>query len=219
MKKDMKRYYQEHKEELKAKSSLLTNGLGERKSVIMKQNIQRESNFTCQRCGKVAYNQQLHTHHVIPTSILGKRLDEPDNLICLCNTCHQRIHYLIKGITSIEVINTITEQFLNRELLSPGDKRDNYNGVVAGYRPFIRGVQEEIRELIAKKKRISKAIKEVDADRKNQKYIEHWRTLGAKLHDYRLEYEEAKTDLQEMKETLKDLRCQKADDCKLWRTW
>lgn len=219
MKKDMKRYYQEHKEELKANSSLITNGLGERKSVIMKQNIQRESNFTCQRCGKVAYNQQLHTHHVIPTSILGKRLDEPDNLICLCNTCHQRIHYLIKGITDIGVINTITKQFLNKELLSPGDKRDIYNSIVANYKPYIREAQEEIRELIAKKKRISKAIKEVDADRKNQKYIEHWRTLGAKLHDYRLEYKEAKADLEAMKKTLEELRRNKADACKPWRTW
>lgn len=219
MMKDKKCYYQEHKEELKAKTSLITNGPGEKKSVVMKQNIQRESNFTCQRCGKVAHNQQLHTHHVIPTNILGKRLDEPDNLICLCNTCHQRIHYLIKDVTDITVINTLTEQFLNKELLSPGDKVDIYNSIVAAYKPCIRGVQEEIKELIAKKKRISKVIKEVDADRKNQRYIEHWRTLGAKLHDYRLEYKEAKEDLKEMKKTLEELRCNKAEACKPWRFW
>ncbi|NNV07137.1 HNH endonuclease [Geobacillus sp. MMMUD3] len=56
----------------------------------------KRDNFACQRCGMTrrehyeAFNQDLHTHHIVPRSWGGSNY--MDNLITLCRNCHVEIH-------------------------------------------------------------------------------------------------------------------------------
>jgi hypothetical protein len=47
-------------------------------------------NYTCQHCKGKSKDPKLHCHHVIFRSKNGT--DTPENLICLCNTCHDALH-------------------------------------------------------------------------------------------------------------------------------
>jgi hypothetical protein len=47
-------------------------------------------NYTCQQCKGKSKDPKLHCHHVIFRSKNGT--DTPENLICLCNTCHDALH-------------------------------------------------------------------------------------------------------------------------------
>ena len=47
-------------------------------------------NYTCQHCKGKSKDPKLHCHHIIFRSKNGT--DTPDNLICLCNTCHDALH-------------------------------------------------------------------------------------------------------------------------------
>ena len=46
--------------------------------------------YTCQYCKGKTKDPKLHCHHVIFRSQRGT--DSPENLICLCNTCHDALH-------------------------------------------------------------------------------------------------------------------------------
>ena len=50
-------------------------------------------NFTCKECG-IRMKNGLHVHHVIPRRLGGS--DNEDNLIILCNRCHQKHHKVNK---------------------------------------------------------------------------------------------------------------------------
>ena len=47
-------------------------------------------NYTCQHCKGKSKDPKLHCHHIIFRSQKGT--DSPENLICLCNTCHDNLH-------------------------------------------------------------------------------------------------------------------------------
>jgi hypothetical protein len=47
-------------------------------------------NYTCQHCKGKSKDPKLHCHHVIFRSNNGT--DTPENLITLCNTCHDNLH-------------------------------------------------------------------------------------------------------------------------------
>ncbi|RPJ78021.1 MAG: HNH endonuclease [Alphaproteobacteria bacterium] len=46
--------------------------------------------YTCQHCKGKTKDPKLHCHHVIFRS--QRDTDSPENLICLCNTCHEALH-------------------------------------------------------------------------------------------------------------------------------
>jgi len=50
--------------------------------------VKRRSNFRCSLCGE---NTNLNTHHTT-YKILGKELEHMDDLVCVCFTCHSKIH-------------------------------------------------------------------------------------------------------------------------------
>lgn len=52
-------------------------------------NVTMRDNFTCQICGARA-NVQLH--HIIYKSEDRNKINEPNNLICLCYKCHELVH-------------------------------------------------------------------------------------------------------------------------------
>lgn len=47
-------------------------------------------NYTCQHCKGKSKDHKLHCHHIIFRS--NKGTDTPENLITLCNTCHDVLH-------------------------------------------------------------------------------------------------------------------------------
>ena len=47
-------------------------------------------NYTCQHCKGKSKDSKLHVHHIIFRSQAGS--DNVDNLICLCKTCHDKLH-------------------------------------------------------------------------------------------------------------------------------
>ena len=46
--------------------------------------------YTCQHCRGMSKDPKLHCHHIVFRSEKGT--DTPNNLICLCNTCHDALH-------------------------------------------------------------------------------------------------------------------------------
>lgn len=63
----------------------------------------KNANYTCEVCGtKITFSrkkggaQYMEAHHLIPMSKQGlymNSIDHTANLICLCPTCHKKIHY------------------------------------------------------------------------------------------------------------------------------
>jgi len=55
--------------------------------------IRKLYNFTCASCKKTEEDcsrSEFHTHHIIPLSEGGDNAFE--NLVCLCEKCHKKIH-------------------------------------------------------------------------------------------------------------------------------
>ena len=52
--------------------------------------VKSRDNYTCQYCKGKSKDKILHVHHIIPRSNQGS--DRPNNLICLCETCHNKVH-------------------------------------------------------------------------------------------------------------------------------
>lgn len=52
--------------------------------------VHKKFNFTCQRCG--SRGGQLQAHHLIPVFANHDLAYEFDNLVSLCQTCHEHIH-------------------------------------------------------------------------------------------------------------------------------
>lgn len=81
--------------------------------------IQRE-NFTCELCGtKHTFvdrdnNEYFEGHHLIMYNVTVQRrfkycLDHPSNIICLCPTCHRKIHHSSKKDTSEMLVKLFTK--------------------------------------------------------------------------------------------------------------
>ena len=59
--------------------------------------IKERDKYTCQICGEYLYGREAHAHHLIPQwmnkfSYKTNFKYDTKNGICLCNTCHKRIH-------------------------------------------------------------------------------------------------------------------------------
>lgn len=46
--------------------------------------------YTCQLCGDK--DKEFHCHHIIPVSIAPDKIEDPTNLITLCQSCHNKAH-------------------------------------------------------------------------------------------------------------------------------
>lgn len=60
-------------------------GFANTKAYILDRN-----NYTCQHCKGESKDSRLHVHHIIFRSQGGS--DDPENLITLCKTCHDKLH-------------------------------------------------------------------------------------------------------------------------------
>lgn len=49
----------------------------------------RRDRYTCQRCGKVRGDGQIHASHIIPVAKGSLLSADPDNIIALCAGCHK----------------------------------------------------------------------------------------------------------------------------------
>jgi len=56
----------------------------------VKQYVLARASYMCQHCKGKSKNKKLHVHHIIFRSKGGT--DEPDNLISLCEICHDKTH-------------------------------------------------------------------------------------------------------------------------------
>jgi 5-methylcytosine-specific restriction endonuclease McrA len=62
-------------------------GLSREEWRLLRKVVYERDGYTCQRCDKQSRSGQgISPHHIIPRSENG--LDHPDNLITLCNGCH-----------------------------------------------------------------------------------------------------------------------------------
>ena len=82
-----KEYYEKNKEKIlkKIKEKGYNNNQVEAKEA--KDLCKELANYTCQICG--AKNGPMHAHHIIP---LPEGTNDQKNLICLCVSCHQKVH-------------------------------------------------------------------------------------------------------------------------------
>ncbi len=113
---DRKEYYENNKELIKARDKRYAKtaaGIKVRKSAItkyydtkpekkeeygvrhfitfvIKPKILFRDEYTCQLCGDKDGN--FHCHHIIPVSIAPDKIEDPTNLITLCQSCHSKAH-------------------------------------------------------------------------------------------------------------------------------
>jgi len=59
----------------------------------VKREVKLRDKHKCVKCGK-DFDLEIHhlRYYVNGQSIVGKELDHLDCLICVCETCHQKIH-------------------------------------------------------------------------------------------------------------------------------
>lgn len=85
---DNKEYYQLNKEKIKARTKINSGSVGVQPYRARAKKLCRQlANYTCQICG----GEGIDAHHLIPVEQGGS--DEQDNLICVCRSCHQKIHH------------------------------------------------------------------------------------------------------------------------------
>lgn len=56
---------------------------------LLKQNVMLRDKYLCQNCG---VNRGLCVHHIIPVSEDANLSLEKDNMVTLCNKCHNLVH-------------------------------------------------------------------------------------------------------------------------------
>ena len=97
-----KNYYQKNKEKIKQRSAINCGGVKVQYARrLAKEECRKKANYICQVCGK----EGIDAHHLIPVEQGGT--DEQSNLICLCRSCHQKIH---KGSLVINSNGEILEE-------------------------------------------------------------------------------------------------------------
>lgn len=61
-----------------------------------RRNARKRDNYTCQRCGthEIDYGMELSVHHIIPFVLFDNCMEanELNNLMCVCEPCHRKIH-------------------------------------------------------------------------------------------------------------------------------
>lgn len=80
-------YYLNNREKIRARTKVNSGSKGVQGNRLKaKSECRRLANYTCQLC----HGEGLDAHHIIPVEEGGS--DEQENLICLCRSCHQKVH-------------------------------------------------------------------------------------------------------------------------------
>lgn len=59
-------------------------------TVNAKTNVKKRDNEYCICCGE--NKKQIQVHHINPVSIYPRLADEEWNMVCLCQSCHDKYH-------------------------------------------------------------------------------------------------------------------------------
>lgn len=205
----MKNYYQDHKEEWKLRAKAISGGVGEAYLLLNKREVKAAANYTCTHCKKVYRDNRLGVHHVIPFELLDGRNDEKDNLLVLCNGCHQALHHLIKDKDIDEVLR-ITDGYLRHEILSVKEQKEAKIAFVKERQLKIKN----LRVLLQQKKVERKAAwDELYAAKQLRKQshdnIASYRAATAKVQEKQDVVNKLKSECDKMSEELKQLLAEK----------
>ena len=102
MSRSIKNLYPEQYEEFKKSEKYKTIIKDQTIANEAKLKCKAEANYTCAICGA---KNNLDAHHILPVDDGGEHTQE--NLICLCRSCHERVHnkiYKINPDKSFEII-------------------------------------------------------------------------------------------------------------------
>ena len=119
-----KNYYQLNKEKIKVRTKINCGGKGVQGDRVKAKKLCRQlANYTCQICG----NEGLDAHHLIPVEKGGS--DDQSNLICVCRSCHQKIHHgTLKLIDGEWVYLVVPSKYVrNDEFVERRDYRKELN--------------------------------------------------------------------------------------------
>ena len=78
-----------------------TTGIGLIKKPAREYFCEKHS-FTCQKCGSVGDNSDLHVHHITPLCLGGENIE--DNLTVLCADCHRKEHAILNRSPLLRVV-------------------------------------------------------------------------------------------------------------------
>ena len=67
-----------------------------KKAYMWTESVYKRDNYTCQHCNKSKC--RLNAHHIKPASKYKKLRYELSNGICLCDECHNKLHYGVAGV-------------------------------------------------------------------------------------------------------------------------
>lgn len=103
-------YYLKHREKLKKRAKEIKRGNSNKNMTenSFQKTLKTRTVGKCEKCGKT---EHLHGHHIIPIGVEGST-DTQDNLSCLCNSCHQKLHHRIKGCTVADEYVTEFNNFM-----------------------------------------------------------------------------------------------------------
>ncbi|MDD5322835.1 MAG: exonuclease domain-containing protein [Methylococcales bacterium] len=73
---------------------MILNRPDEDKYERLRDHIKSQDGHACVICHKTSFDSELHVHHIIPLSLYGT--NQPQNLVTLCYSCHNKQHPTIK---------------------------------------------------------------------------------------------------------------------------
>jgi hypothetical protein len=84
-----------------------------------KKEIYERDDHCCQRCGSEEHPYNLQTHHITPKAAGGG--DDTENLVTLCETCHERLHRYNtlmsdvpdRGLTAFTLPSTLLNDYVS----------------------------------------------------------------------------------------------------------
>lgn len=109
-----------------------------------KADYQRTEPAKCNGCGNLRIF--FHDHHIVPKSVGG--LDEPSNIITICEECHAKVHQ--------------RSQVNLSSLIKAGLEKAKSEGKRIGAPPMAESLKEDVRRLRASGKSIRRIAKEVN---------------------------------------------------------
>lgn len=114
------RRYNQHRTDDKEQAFYKTTGWKQARKVAL-----ARDNYLCQDCLKMGYVVPAQTvHHIIPIKIMWQLRLIIDNMICLCESCHQQRHRKLnekeikKMLQNCNIYNDIKKQIMRINSIS-----------------------------------------------------------------------------------------------------
>lgn len=147
--------------------------------VSAKKACRKRYNYICQICGK----EGLDAHHID----FDETNNDPDNLICLCRSCHERVHlerylwngesYVINQDYLLKDLNPILEEYKNKYELDGFIKTTSHLNIIKDNKLIPITVEKIKNDLgIPKKEKVyvKKLTKEIKERIKMIKVVRAW---------------------------------------------